>query len=370
MKQRFSSTVLCFILASCQLLTACSTPLKQAGQEHAIAISKWNELARYAETRLRDYPIALTAQLALIQQDQNQSYQLKNIQLSKKENSYTINLLDPVFEHKYICNPICKQLLEYVEEAQTQGSTLLNDYFTLHEFELFSFYGELFKMNEKLDSLRKINAAGLSDYLSYISEENKQFQVLSDFVNYLNMNLSEARYQQFLADPQAKAIRKKASQVRGLFKQPESADNHWMFPDQAFSPETQAWQPVISSAKADFSDYPESKQWQKSDFNPRHSKPSNAGQTLNGNWILAKNTDIEVNHYVCSYAENIFGRVRKMSNNNVDVELIGQAKLLQDGILYDLEEGALFNGHDSITFLPLQGTQSFSTLNVAMCEPE
>ena len=92
---------------------------------------------------------------------------------------------------------------------------------------------------------------------------------------------------------------------------------------------------------------------------------------IHGSFLLAKNEDIQPNSYVCSYVDNKFGRVSKMSNNNVDVQLIGQAKLLQDGILYDLEEGALFNGnHTTLTFLPLQGSQSFSMLKVARCYPE
>lgn len=86
---------------------------------------------------------------------------------------------------------------------------------------------------------------------------------------------------------------------------------------------------------------------------------------------MAKNIDVQPNNYVCSYSDNKFGRVSKMSDSNIQVELIGQAKLLQDGILYDLEEGALFNGaNQAITFLPLQGSQSFSRLNIAMCQPE
>lgn len=351
-------------------LAACSTPIKQAGEEHATAIGKWNELARYAETKFINYPVAITAQLALVKQDAAHAYQLRNIQLSKKENSYTINLLAPNFEHKYICSPICYQLLEYVENSPTSGSTLLNEYFALHEFELFSFYGELYKMNEKLDQLSRYNASGLNDYLHYISHENRQFQALDSFASYLSDHLDIANYQAFLDDPKAKTLREKSSQVGSIFKQALDANAGWSYPSASKSPEIHLWQHLQAGETSNWMLLPESNNWLASDFKPKHAKELPSDNVVSGAWLMAKNIDLQPNSYVCSYSDNKFGRLARMSNNNVEVELIGQAKLLQDGILYDLEEGALFNGHPSISFLPLQGTQSFSSLNVAMCQPE
>jgi len=362
-----------FYLSMCSFIfmTGCSTPIKQAGKEHATSIAKWNELARYAESKFKDYPIAITAQLALLNSETGYAYQLKNIQLSKKENSYNINLLAPDFEHKYICNPICYQLLEYVENSPTHGSTLLNEYFALHEFELFSFYGELFKMNDRLERLTSINTSQLNNYFHYLHYEKRRFQTLDSFAKYLSENLTEEKYQAFLDDPNAKTIRQKASQVSSLFKQPPEANSTWSYPSENTTPEMQLWQHLNDIEKNNWTQFPESNDWQLSDFKPKHFTKTSSGNHVHGAWLMAKNIDVQPNNYVCSYSDNKFGRVSKMSDSNIQVELIGQAKLLQDGILYDLEEGALFNGaNQAITFLPLQGSQSFSRLNIAMCQPE
>ena len=371
MKPRIFYTLSGLCILCSVLLAACSTPIKDAGKEHATSIAKWNELARYSETRFTEYPVVITAQLALVRNDKNYAYQLKNIQLNQKENSYNINLLAPEFEHKYICNPVCYQLLEYVENSPTSGSTLLNEYFSLHEFELFSFYGELYKMNEKLNSLSALNSSGLDDYLAFISMENRKFQTLASFTDYLASQLVEERYLAFLSDPNASAIRRKARQIPGIFEQPLEANASWSLPAKNKAPESAQWQAAIDSDKYNHSELPESRNWQQADFKPRHFTRAGSDKMIHGSFLLAKNEDILPNAYVCSYEDNKFGRVSKLSNNNVDVQLIGQAKLLKDGILYDLEEGALFNGnHPTLTFLPLEGSQSFSMLKVARCYPE
>ena len=89
-------------------------------------------------------------------------------------------------------------------------------------------------------------------------------------------------------------------------------------------------------------------------------------------WLIAKTQPIQVNSLVCTYADNKYGRVTKMSELNLELELIGQAKIVQDGIFLDLAPGALFAGDSKplVSLLPLHGFQSFSILHVAACQPK
>lgn len=351
-------------------LSACASQIKQASNAHALSIDKWSELARYSESKLNNYPITLTAQLEHVLVDQQSNFQLTNFQLSKKENSYTINLLSPNFKHKYVCSPMCYQLLEYVEKGSkthqtVRGSTLLNEFFIQHEFELFSFYGELFKMNTQINRLEDINAQQLSTYLDYISLEKKQFNTLNNFMLYLSSALSEEHYQTFLNDPHAAQLRQKTRRTHTIFL-------HALHPNESWqaSKKQQTEQHLWSS-----NSQPERDQWLSKPNSPvRHLNNSSATPktgSVSKAWLLAKNNDIELKAYVCSYKENKFGQVIDISKNRVTVQLMGQAKHLQDGILYDLEQGALFNNTaSSVTFMPLNTPQTFSVLDLARCQPQ
>ncbi len=369
MKALVTNILIYLSLATSIFLSACSTPLKQAGSAHAITLSKWQELATYAESQLGDYPIAITAQLTIAQQEGKARYQLANIRLIEKENSYNINLLTPSFEHKYICNPVCKQLIEYVEDSPTRGSTLLNEFFSQHEFELFNFYGKLFKLNEPLQQLAQLNAYSIGDYLKYVSQAQRKFQSLDRFIAYLRNNLKAEKYQHFLDTPSASNIRKKARQVKTLFRPPPELEAEWSSPSEVSSPDMKLLQRLSVYDKLDWRLFPESIRWQHRQFTPWKGVKGSTDHILQGSWLIAKNYPIQVNKYVCSYSDNTFGRVSKVSDSTITVELIGQAKLLQDGILHDLDEGALFSpANKSLTFLPLQGSQSFASEGLALCQ--
>lgn len=354
-----SLTLLCFGLA----LAGCSTPVKRAGTEHEVAITKWNELARYAETALRNYPLAITAQLGFADPKDRTRFQLKNIRLSKKDNSYNINLLDPVFAHKYICTPVCDQLLEYMPLSEDSGSTLLNQYFSTHEFELFAFYGELFKLNEKIQQLKQINATEISDFLDYLIDERQHFSELASFSEYLSERLSEDHYRDFLSDPAAKAVQQHTRYLSAHFKLALKPGEHWQ-QSSAAAAESQSWLPPGGE---------EAKAWKSgAGAELRHWNSGHAAQaSVLDLWQLAKNQPIDPGAYVCSYTDNKFGRVTRVTLDKVSVELLGQAKVLQDGVIFDTPQGALFSpGPEPVSFLPLNGSQEFSLHDVAACQME
>lgn len=89
-------------------------------------------------------------------------------------------------------------------------------------------------------------------------------------------------------------------------------------------------------------------------------------------WLIAKSQAIQVNSLVCTYSDNKYGRVTKISELNLELELIGQAKIVRDGVFFDLSQGALFDDKIKpfISLIPLQGFQSFSVLQVAACQPQ
>src|SRR5690606_27196822 len=65
------------------------------------------------------------------------------------------------------------------------------------------------------------------------------------------------------------------------------------------------------------------------------NKPSKAEvASLQQVWQLAKNTSLSLNDYVCSYKENTFGQITALTEKSATVKLIGQARIIKDGIIY------------------------------------
>ena len=196
-----------------------------------------------------------------------------------------------------------------------------------------------------------ITAVGLSACTTALSQAGKEVSVINNEAHHsakLNQS-AELRYAETSLQAESK----------------QWSDNS--------QPEVKSW---LSNTQA------EARNWEKTERLPEDrfqhtitaeelsSKQKN--RLAESAWLLAKSQPIQVNSLVCTFADNKYGRVTKMSELNLELELIGQAKIVQDGIFLDLAPGALFAGDSKplVSLLPLHGFQSFSILHVAACQPK
>jgi hypothetical protein len=84
-------------------------------------------------------------------------------------------------------------------------------------------------------------------------------------------------------------------------------------------------------------------------------------------WEEAQQLPIVVGQNFCSYQENLFGVVKSLSDNTVEVSLLGQAKIINDGLIKNLPRGGLFNLNIELSFLPMTGNKVFNKTEIATC---
>jgi hypothetical protein len=84
-------------------------------------------------------------------------------------------------------------------------------------------------------------------------------------------------------------------------------------------------------------------------------------------WEDAKILPIVVGQNACSYEENLFGIVTAITNATVIVKLLGQVKVLSEGIILELPSGGMFTPSDSLFFLPRTESMVFDKKDIAAC---
>ncbi|KXI27661.1 hypothetical protein [Paraglaciecola hydrolytica] len=352
----FRTTLLIILLLG---LGACQTRLKIAGTKHQKVAAKWHGLAQYAESKIVNYGVTITANLVIEAIDDKPAFTLQNIKFSEHENVQNINLLTPSFEHKYICLPLCFQLLEYVAFDGVDSATLLDSFFSEHEFELFQFYGDLVILSERLDTLANRDNGLLRAYLLSLTRKKESFGSTKEFIAYWDNSLALGMFEQFMRNP---------VDIDSDFLQ-----DYRQTPDRR-------WRRTGTNANNN-SQYGENTYNENDDILPNEhwlasSQPtpeSSAFQFLEGqveevlNWEDGRQLAIVIGENVCSYENNLFGVVTNDNGNQVEVNVLGQAKTFKDGVVQDVASGSLFNSISSLYFIPMQEMQSFAKADVATC---
>jgi len=328
-------------------MTACQTTLKQAGEAHQTAGEKWYALGQYASSTLTSYGVTVTAKLNVDNDDPNGvGFVIGDIGLSESEDNFSVDLLRPNFEHKYICTPVCTQLVEYLNDAKKNSDTLLTKYFDKHEFELFEFYGDIYVLDDQLALLAQINATLVDDYLHLLIKSNNQFDTLKEFSAFLREKINKNAYQHFVKNPYVEYAK--------------FTNNYFITPDQHWASDAQLdlslqnpnldWANVFSSPEIDIWTIPD------------HQKDRG-----HNSWLVAKAAYFGPGDTVCSYQENYFGIVDSISTGQVELTVIGQSKMLIDGAIMDAKEGELFHESANGNFLPVNIRKTFSLTDVARC---
>ena len=358
-------------------LIGCQSQIAKTGQAHKLAVDKWQALANYATSELVNHDVTITARLQLSQEGRRVGHNLVDIKLSAVEHMDEINMLSPQFLMKYACHTQCARLAEYVPAPFMLEHSLLINYFSDYEFELFRFYADIMLLNERINHLSNLNPELVSVYLQAIVNHNIDFDSLSEFSNFLNFMLSTDQLAMFVEN---KNIR------LGDTPWNSKINNRWK--QLAVTPDV-LWQDIAAAAAtaaanlglvtAPTADY----LWQLDTQQPNDTwqaltkdeelfgtpdVPLTASRT--NDWDIARQNDYNVGDSICSYSDNIFGVVSSINANSVSITAIGQVKLISDGIVSDREQGILFVLEEDIYFAPLDEVRTFDKGDLAVCEVE
>lgn len=376
--KRVAIAIICY-----GITVSCQSPRDIEGEKHKITVDKWRELSRYSSSVLVNHGVFVSAKLSVFYENKYPRYQLTDISLANKEKVFSINLTYPSFENKYICTPVCAQLTEYMEVDSESSYTLLNQFLSNHEFELFDFYGKLYELNRRIERLEGLSSEQLSHYFSFLVTQNDSFANLKDFTQFLREKLTEQALKDYIRNPNRLVKSQTINPAQFL-----TADHSWQVGP---TKDSQGWQmnnteelehwvvgPTLDSELWVVGPNLESEQWkvgqneeidlreQVSGYKATAESPNIYSQndkfSRQPNKLIASKNDL-----VCSYSMNMFGHLVSMNDAQVEVSLIGEAKLLEDGVVKSPEKGFLHNQVGNVTFLPLSGVRSFDRSDIFVC---
>lgn len=365
------------------MVSSCQSNLEIAGDKHQTSTEKWHALAKYSSTTLAPFNLIITAKFDHSNISSKMAVRFTEVKLSNRTTPFNINLIEPSFSNKYICTPLCSQLTEYLQENNNRISddTLLSLYFKKHEFELFQFYSDMFILGDQLERLAKENPDNLYNYLQWISKSELSANSLIAFTLLLNEKLTVEKYQDFINNPpiiypsvetnivaspennwlennsippEVALLSQSSSSIdeSGTQQENPSPDDDWVAQSEIASPEStfpnELWEisPLVS----------ENKHWA-----PMNNSPSK-------NWFEPADNKLEIKDTVCSYNENYFGIVQSISQEEIHVWVLGQAKIKQDDIVSNPESGELFKEKIKSIFIPINKLKTFSLSDISLCE--
>jgi len=367
------------ILFFCVLtLTACQSKMAIDGKKHQTAGEKWVALAQYSSSTLDQYGIKITTSLSVDERDSAINFILGDIRLSNKETNFTINLLAPSFENKYICTPICVQLVEYSKFSDNDSSTLLSKYFSKHEFELFKFYSDLFILEDQLKLLAQINNELLDDYLLWLSRNNISMKTFSEFTQFFSNKLTEKSFESYIREPNRQGDVAPNMFTENLDKKSQGL----------FVTEEQHWSnKKFNSPEDDWSDKPFNSPeaiWLKKEGNNEikylspddlwtiktnllQEKLSLTKANKHNLWLELKKIPLKTGDVACTFQDNYFGVVDSISSQQVTIAIRGQSKKITDGVIFDVDSGELFKSNSIVSFIPKNESIVFSIHDVTRC---
>jgi hypothetical protein len=310
--------------------------MAKVGEAHKLVFDKWQSLANYAAGPLLSTKLVLVAKLDLVSIDDEQQFKLSAIKLAKKETYFDINLLHPSFEYKYICNPQCIQLTEFLSNDKNFGNTLLDNYFSKHEFELFKFYGAIALLNDRFLAMQQANPNRVSVYLDWLVKQDKEFATVKEFSQYLVQAVSDEGFLTFINEPlnfyASLAQEREDDQLQQYSAEDviENERQHWYSgstPDQLL-----VMQPPPFILPSELS-----------------SGSFNIGDT------------------VCSFNDNKVGVISEIRGRNIQVQLVGQIQSLVDGQTLAANMGDIFNSEITPYFSSINENKVFTEQEIALC---
>ena len=275
------------------------------------------------------------------------------MQLNRNANSTEIDLLSPEFAEKFACGKKCQKLGLYDSNFVKQETQLTSFFFT-EEGRFFEFYGRLTRLNVILMDYRATSPVILKEYLSLMLNRKLTFDSLIEFVEHLEIHITEQKILAF---------------SKSGFISPVSDRLSSTFLDDLIANLPKDWE--VEDLKKPGDD------WNANALTPDElwltnflSSTTPTTETIRKNWIQAKKHPIHVGSIVCSYSNNIFGLVTGIENNKVTLEVIAQAKMVVDGFKQYTHPGYLFTAPESFYFIKAPLKKSYPQSDIAPCNIE
>lgn len=323
-------------------LLGCQSRLDVAGQDHALVVKKWQELANYRDRTTKNSPFTVVAKLAVNKLSGKPEYILSDIHITQEETKFELNLIRPTFEDKYICEPVCSKLNEYFRDSQT-NSTMLNQYFERHEFELFKFYGDMVLLDDSISELLTFSPNATTQYFSWLMKKEQKFQNLASITSFLKLALTKDSLIAFLNTPDdfyMELLSRSQSVITDL--------NLWNLGDN--NPETANWTTTPTGDEVLLS---------------MDKTIKNA--TLS-NWRMQNSKPITIGDQVCSYELNEFGIVNEIIGSKVQVKLVGKLIKILDGRQVPTQPGDIYNNQLEQIFVPITKQAVYQSNLIGHCD--
>jgi hypothetical protein len=352
-----------FVLFSL-LFIGCQSKLDKIGQEHAKEVMKWQELARYAGNELKYLGLTVTAGVQVNQNPEGTSYSIVKVQLNRDANHTEIDLLSPELAEKFACGKDCQKLGLY-DSNFAKPETQLSSFFFEEEGRFFEFYGSLTRLNDTLADYRASSPEILKKYLTLMLNRKLIFNSLSEFMDNLEMHVTEEK---LLAFSKSGFISPAEDRLSSTFIDDLTANL-----------------PTEWEINVDYVKMPDD------DWNSNASTPDELFYTgltpdelfyanlisktatlyvRTSNWEQAKQNAIQLGSIACSFSDNSFGVVKELEANEATLDVIAQARVLVDGMKLYPQPGYLFTSAESFYFVKGSPNQTYTLSDIATCNIE
>jgi hypothetical protein len=341
LKQYLKKNLLILVLALSSL-SGCQSQLDIAGQDHALVVKKWQELAKYTDKSTFNNPFIIVGKLAVDRQSEDHKFVLTDIHFTQEETHFELNLIRPSFENKYICMPVCLQLTEYFSNNQ-DNTTMLYRYFEQQEFELFKFYGDVVLQNDSINELLAFSPVAATQYINWLIRKEQKFQDLVSLTAFLKVALTKENIILFLNTPDDFYMDLLTNSQNML-----DESNVWNLND--VTADTDNWTNTPTEDEAFLT-------------------LNRLGQELRvQNWLEIKDNALAIGDQVCSFEKNEFGVVTEIIGNKVQVRLVGKLIKLIDGSQASTRPGDIYNREIQHNFTSISSDEVYQASAIALCE--
>jgi|GEM_PF-2821496 len=377
------------------LMLGCQSSISNIGKKHAKEIIKWQELARYAGNELAYLGFTVTTGVQIIQNGPQITYKIVKVQLNRSADHTEVDLLSPKLETKFACGTECKKLSLYNAKFATP-ETQLTHFFLSNEGAFFEFYGRLVQLNHKLAHYRASSPDILDKYLSWMLNQDRVYNSLSEFLDNFERDLSQDKLLAFAQSGfRSPLLQQKNVDINnegnGHSESKEIAEvtsesSRWSTSEQEIIKPNAAWKDEAIQSNA---------VWQTEGDKPNddwdleelvlvssvqtpdkllidsllaNDKRALADSlTKQTSWQLAKQNQLNVGSIACTYSDNSFGFVKSFAKKQVTLAVKGQASVIVDGMKHSPQAGHLFNDQSALYFVKTSREVSYPLSDVAPC---
>jgi hypothetical protein len=350
---KFLKSFFCVVIL---LASACSSRLEIAGKEHALVFTKWQSLANYSGDTFTNEPISLVAKLKVVAGANGNEFILQEFQLTNQESAYQINLRNPEFENKLICDSECLFLTEYLD-LKTINATMLARYYDKYEFDLFKLYSDIFTLKKYINEIKSVTPQGYEQYIDWILSTNVKFDDLTSLRQYLVNTFSVKGYTEFVQNPNFK--------LAHLLSRPENISDDveslgFELDEYVSSEEAKLFSTEIDFVTQDMLN------WVTDEAFTAGYLSENVGW-LNNNLALETGT-ASIGDIVCVLGSNEFGQITEERGKLLTVNMLGEMSIVQDGVFTALTSDQEFRPDIAKSYTPIEGTKTYFDNQVTQCE--